>query len=115
VLEPLRRQVRDLARGLRREVALELTGGETEVDRAVLDQIRAPLTHLIRNAVDHGIEGPEERAAAGKPPEGTIRVAAAERGGRLVLSVADDGRGLAAAAVRAATCAPHPHTCTHNT
>jgi two-component system, chemotaxis family, sensor histidine kinase and response regulator WspE len=97
----LPRLVRDTARELGREVELVTSGDATPVDREVLRRLEAPLGHLIRNAVDHGIESPGERASVGKPPRGTIRVEARHGGGRLLVSVEDDGRGLDLAAVRA--------------
>jgi two-component system sensor histidine kinase and response regulator WspE len=96
----LPRLVRDTARELGREVDLVILGETTPVDREVLRRLDAPLGHLIRNAVDHGIESPSERTAKGKPPRGTIRVEARHGGGRLLVSVEDDGRGLDFAAVR---------------
>jgi two-component system chemotaxis sensor kinase CheA len=100
VLDPFRRIVRDLARELGKDCTLVIDGGDTDVDRSVLDEIRAPLTHLIRNCVDHGIESPTVRELSGKPRQGTIRVAASERGGSLHLRVSDDGGGIDAGAVR---------------
>jgi two-component system sensor histidine kinase and response regulator WspE len=97
----LPRLVRDTARELGREVELVTSGETTPVDREVLRRLDAPLGHLIRNAVDHGIESPEERTVKGKPARGTIRVEARHGGGRLLVSVQDDGRGLDVAAVRA--------------
>lgn len=97
----LPRLVRDTARELGRDVELVTAGEMTPVDREVLRRLDAPLGHLIRNAVDHGIESPAERALAGKAPRGTIRVEARHGGGRLLVSVEDDGRGLDLAAVRA--------------
>jgi two-component system sensor histidine kinase and response regulator WspE len=97
----LPRLVRDTARALGREVALITSGEATPVDREVLRRLDAPLGHLIRNAVDHGIESAPERVECGKPPRGTIRVEARHGGGRLLVSVQDDGRGLDFAAVRA--------------
>lgn len=88
------RMVRDTAQKLGKQVNLVTTGGNTELDKTVIEQISDPLTHLVRNSVDHGIELPEERAAAGKPPEGTITLAAFYRGGNVVIEVKDDGRGL---------------------
>ena len=96
----LPRLVRDTARELGREIDLITLGETTPVDREVLRRLDAPLGHLIRNAVDHGIESPDERAAKGKPSRGTIRVEARHGGGRLLVSVEDDGRGLDFAAVR---------------
>ena len=100
VLESFPRMVRDLAHELDKQVHLTITGGDTEVDRSVLEQIKAPLTHLLRNSIDHGIETPEERIAAGKSAEGHITVSAAQRGSSIVIEVQDDGRGIDSAAVR---------------
>jgi two-component system sensor histidine kinase and response regulator WspE len=97
----LPRLVRDTARTLGREVTLVISGEATPVDREVLRRLDAPLGHLVRNAVDHGIEPSHERLERGKPPRGTIRVEARHGGGRLLVSVQDDGRGLDFAAVRA--------------
>jgi two-component system chemotaxis sensor kinase CheA len=94
IAEPLRRAARDLARSLGKQVELELRGQETELDRGVLQQVADPLLHLVRNAVDHGIEPPEARLLAGKPPAGTIRIRAAQLGSEVVVTVADDGRGI---------------------
>jgi two-component system sensor histidine kinase and response regulator WspE len=88
------RLVRDLARQLGKQAQIEITGRQTEVDREILDRLEAPLNHAIRNAIDHGIEPPEEREAAGKPRTGTIRVDARHRAGLFVLTVSDDGRGV---------------------
>jgi two-component system sensor histidine kinase and response regulator WspE len=96
----LPRLVRDTARALGREVTLVTSGEATPVDREVLRRLDAPLGHLIRNAVDHGIEPSHERLERGKSPRGTIRVEARHGGGRLLVSVQDDGRGLDFAAVR---------------
>jgi len=90
----LKRLARDLARQLGREVNVEITGEETEVDRELLDRLDGPLSHLIRNALDHGLEAPEERATAGKSRAGTLRIVARHHAGWLVISVSDDGRGL---------------------
>ena len=102
VFDSLPRLVRELGRGLGKETSLEILGGETEVDRAVLEQMRGPLTHLIRNALDHGLESPDVRERAGKPREGRISVAASQRGGTLVVELTDDGAGVDPAAVKAA-------------
>jgi two-component system chemotaxis sensor kinase CheA len=102
VFDSLPRLVRELGRGLGKEARLEVVGGETEVDRAVLEQMRGPLTHLIRNALDHGLESPEVRERAGKSRAGTISVTATERGGTLIIELRDDGGGVDADAVRAA-------------
>ncbi len=88
------RVVRDLAATLQKEVRIVTSGEMTEIDKTVIEQLNDPLTHMIRNALDHGIEGPEERAAAGKPRQGTIHLSAAQRSGRIVIEVSDDGRGL---------------------
>ena len=98
----LPRMVRDLARGLGKDVRVEIDGADTLVDRAVLARMDAPLNQLLRNAVDHGMEFPDERVAAGKPAHGTIRLTARHRGGMLLLEVADDGRGVDPERIRAA-------------
>ena len=90
----LPRMVRDMARALGKKARLTVEGEKTEVDRDVLEKLEAPLAHLIRNAVDHGLEGPEERIASGKSATGTIRVEAIHRAGLLSVTVADDGRGV---------------------
>lgn len=100
VCEPLPRAVRDLSARCGKAVDVEVRGGEIEVDRAVLDGLRDALLHLVRNAVDHGIESPVDRVRAGKPPHATVRLEAALRGDRLVVTVVDDGQGLAVAALR---------------
>jgi two-component system chemotaxis sensor kinase CheA len=99
--EPLHRAVRDLARGLGKQVRWELRGGDTELDRGVLDQLADPLLHLVRNAVDHGVEPPAERVEAGKPEVGVVRLHAMRLGSEVVLAVADDGRGIDADRVAA--------------
>ncbi|AKJ98800.1 hybrid sensor histidine kinase/response regulator [Pseudomonas sp. MS646] len=88
------RMVRDLGRSLGKQVRLEIEGEKTQVDRDVLEKLEAPLTHLLRNAVDHGIETPEQRQLAGKPAEGLIRLRASHQAGLLVLELADDGAGV---------------------
>src|SRR6266705_631202 len=88
------RMVRDIARRLGKKVAFEIIGRATELDRDILERLEAPLSHLLRNAIDHGIEPPEERLAIGKPEEGTIRLEAAHTGGMLSITVSDDGRGV---------------------
>jgi two-component system, chemotaxis family, sensor kinase CheA len=100
IAEPLRRASRDLARSLGKQVELELRGQETELDRGVLEQVADPLLHLVRNAIDHGIEPPEGRAAAGKPAKGTVRVEAMQLGSEVLVTVADDGRGIDVERVR---------------
>ena len=88
------RMVRDLGRSLGKLVRLEIEGEKTQVDRDVLEKLEAPLTHLLRNAVDHGIEMPEQRVLAGKPAEGLIRLRASHQAGLLVLELSDDGNGV---------------------
>ncbi|WP_248803630.1 hybrid sensor histidine kinase/response regulator [Pseudomonas sp. MWU13-2100] len=88
------RMVRDLGRSLGKQVRLEIEGEKTQVDRDVLEKLEAPLTHLLRNAVDHGIESPELRVLAGKPAEGRIRLRASHQAGLLVLQLSDDGAGV---------------------
>ena len=100
IAEPLRRAARDLARSLGKAVELELRGQETELDRGVLEQVADPMLHLVRNAIDHGVELPEARLAAGKPRYGTVRVHATQLGSEVVITVADDGQGIDLARVR---------------
>ncbi|MFL1525936.1 hybrid sensor histidine kinase/response regulator [Pseudomonas sp. O230] len=94
VLSGQARMVRDLGRDLGKQVRLEIEGEKTQVDRDVLEKLEAPLTHLLRNAVDHGIESPEQRLLAGKPAEGLIRLRASHQAGLLVLELSDDGNGV---------------------
>ncbi|KAF1054994.1 MAG: Gliding motility regulatory protein [Stenotrophomonas maltophilia] len=96
------RMVRDLGRELGKTVRLETDGVSTQVDRDVLEKLEAPLTHLLRNAVDHGIEAPEVRRQAGKPEEGSIRLLARHHAGMLVLDLRDDGAGVDLVRLRAA-------------
>ncbi|MDF0542516.1 chemotaxis protein CheA [Sphingobium sp. H39-3-25] len=95
------RMLRDLMGETGKQVILETTGEMTEVDKGVIEKIGDPLTHMIRNAVDHGIESPEERIAAGKPVEGTIRLSAEQKGARIIVRISDDGRGINRERVRA--------------
>ena len=88
------RMVRDLTRERGNEVILQVEGVQTEVDRQLLEVLKDPLTHLLRNAVDHGIEPPDRREAAGKPRRGTIRLGAVQKGTTIVVEVADDGQGI---------------------
>ena len=88
------RMIRDLARQLNKQVKLEILGKSTSVDRDILKKLEAPLTHILRNAVDHGLEMPDERIKAGKTPTGTIRLEALHRGGMLAITIVDDGRGI---------------------
>jgi two-component system sensor histidine kinase and response regulator WspE len=94
VLSGQARMVRDLGRELGKQVRLEIDGEKTQVDRDVLEKLEAPLTHLLRNAVDHGIEMPEQRLAAGKPAEGLIRLKASHQAGQLLVELSDDGAGV---------------------
>lgn len=105
VLDAFPRMIRDLARDQEKEIDFVVNGSDTEVDRSVLEQIKDPLTHLLRNCVDHGIERPERRLAAGKPSLGTITVSATQRGDRLVVEVADDGVGIDPDRIRAVAAA----------
>jgi len=100
-VEGFPRLVRDLARQLGKQAQLEIVGTTTEVDREILDRLEAPLNHAIRNSLDHGIERPEVRIAAGKPPTGTIRIEARHRSGLFVLTISDDGRGIDVETLRA--------------
>ena len=93
------RLVRDLASKTGKEVKLDLVGSDTELDRTVVDAIGDPLVHLVRNAVDHGLESADEREASGKPRHGTISLVASQAGGSVIIEVRDDGRGLDPAAI----------------
>ena len=88
------RVVRDLARSLNKEVVLELRGEETDLDKNLVEALADPLVHLVRNAVDHGIEPPDEREAKGKPRAGTVVLAAAQEGDHILITITDDGRGM---------------------
>jgi len=99
--QKLPRIVRDLATDLGRRINLELIGAETELDRQVLDLIKDPLTHMVRNCAGHGIEPAQERLAAGKPEYGAIRLAAHHQAGHIIIEIADDGRGLDTERIRA--------------
>lgn len=97
----LPRLVRDLENELGKRIELVMTGEDTELDRQVMELIRDPLTHMIRNAADHGLETPEQRRAAGKPEKGRVNLSARHEGGAILIEVADDGRGLSVARLRA--------------
>ncbi|WP_425104792.1 chemotaxis protein CheW [Ancylobacter sp.] len=99
--QKLPRIVRDLAHELGKHIELEQHGAETELDRQLLDQIKDPLTHMVRNSADHGLELPAARRAAGKPEKGTIRLAAYHEGGHVIVEIADDGRGLDVSRIKA--------------
>ena len=92
--QKLPRLVRDLSAELAKQIELEMQGAETELDRQILDMIKDPLTHMVRNAADHGIELPADRRVAGKPERATIRLTARHEGGHIVIEMSDDGRGL---------------------
>ncbi len=95
------RMVRDVSRQCGREVELDISGQDTDLDKGILDSIAEPLTHLVRNAVSHGIETPEERRKLGKAPRGTVRLNAYHHGNQVVVEVTDDGRGIDAQKIRA--------------
>ena len=92
--QKLPRIVRDLSSELGKQIELEMHGADTELDRQVLDLIKDPLTHMVRNSADHGLETPAERVKAGKPEQGTIRLLAYHEGGHIIICIADNGRGL---------------------
>ena len=94
------RMVRDVARQCGREVELAVSGQETDLDKGILDSIAEPMTHLVRNAISHGIESPEERRKAGKPAQGTVRLNAYHQGNQVIVEVTDDGRGIDAQRIR---------------
>jgi two-component system chemotaxis sensor kinase CheA len=94
VLAKFPRMVRDLSQKLSKQVRLELHGEETELDKSVADEVGDPLVHIVRNAIDHGIELPSERQAAGKAMEGLVRIAASQEGNSIVIRIQDDGKGL---------------------
>ena len=96
-----KRLVRDLSSELKKDIGFIMEGEETELDKTVIDRLSDPLVHLIRNSIDHGIESPEARLAAGKPAQGTIRLSAEHSGAHVLISIADDGAGLDAEAIRA--------------
>jgi two-component system chemotaxis sensor kinase CheA len=88
------RVVRDLARNLKKEIRLELIGEDTDLDKNLVEALADPLVHLVRNAVDHGVETPDERAAKGKPREGVLILKASQEGDHIQLSIRDDGKGM---------------------
>ncbi|MCC2637162.1 MAG: cheA [Moraxellaceae bacterium] len=101
VFNRLPRVVRDLGQSLNRLVRLDISGEEVRIDKGMVDVLTEPMLHLVRNALDHGIETPAQRAAAGKPAEALLRIAARQQGNTLVIDVVDDGRGLDYARIRA--------------
>jgi two-component system, chemotaxis family, sensor kinase CheA len=100
VFEKLSRVIRRLRRDSGKDVRLEIRGGDTELDKLIVEELADPLMHIVRNAFDHALEAPAERVAAGKTPEGSIRLEALQRGNHVVIQVADDGRGIDLEAVR---------------
>jgi chemotaxis protein histidine kinase CheA len=102
VFDTFPRAVRDLARAFAKDVELTMTGRETELEKRVIEKIADPLVHLVRNAIDHGLEPPAERTRAGKPAAGTLLIAAEQHGNRCHITVRDDGRGIDPGALRAA-------------
>jgi two-component system chemotaxis sensor kinase CheA len=100
------RTVRDLAASLGKRARLELAGEDTDLDKLLVEALDEPLMHLVRNAVDHGLEMPDVRAAAGKPPEGVVRLTASHRGNQVEIRLADDGRGMDPAKLRARASRP---------
>ena len=95
------RMVRDVAKQCGRQVELTLSGQDTDLDKSLLDSIAEPLTHLVRNAVSHGIEYPEDRASNGKPVQGKLHLNAYHQGNQVIIEVSDDGRGIDAQKVKA--------------
>jgi two-component system chemotaxis sensor kinase CheA len=100
VFDAFPRAVRDLARSFDKDIELTIRGRDTELDKKIIEQLAEPMTHLIRNAVDHGIETPEERTKAGKPPAGQIVVSAEQQGNRILIVLRDDGHGIDVALLR---------------
>jgi len=101
ILEPFFRMVRDLGRDLGKDAELRLEGASTRLDKKILEELREPLIHLVRNAVDHGIEAPEERARKGKPSTGRLLISARQEGTKILIAVKDDGTGLRRDAIAA--------------
>jgi two-component system chemotaxis sensor kinase CheA len=99
--QKLPRIVRDLSQDLEKPIELEMMGADTELDRQVLEMIKDPLTHMVRNSADHGLELPEDRRAAGKPEKGIITLAAYHEGGHIIIEVRDDGKGIDVERVKA--------------
>ena len=94
VFQRMPRLVREVADMVSKQVRLVTVGEDTEVDKTVVERLAEPITHMLRNAIDHGLETPDERIAAGKSAEGTVRLAALHRSGRIVIEISDDGRGI---------------------
>lgn len=102
IFDAFPRAVRDMAKDFNKKISLNIVGADTQLDKKVLEEINDPLIHIVRNSIDHGIEPPEEREAAGKPSEGTIELAASQEGDHIVVTVTDDGRGIDPARIRSA-------------
>lgn len=102
IFQTFPRAVRDLAKQFKKDIELVIEGGETELDKKVLEEINDPLVHIMRNSVDHGIEDPETRTKLGKPAHGTVRLAARQEGDRIVIEISDDGAGIDPEKVKAA-------------
>ena len=100
IFSKMPRIVRDLSQSLGRRVRLQVEGQDTELDKSLLEAIKDPLTHAVRNALDHGIELPEVRRGAGKDPEGTLKLRAAQEGSHVIIEVSDDGAGIAVEKIR---------------
>ena len=100
LFQKIERVIRDLSRKAGKQVVLQTSGIDTEVDKTVAEELSDPLLHMVRNSVDHGIEAPDERVKAGKPPIATIKLAAYHQGGQVIIEVSDDGRGLNAEKIR---------------
>ena len=100
LFERFRRTVRDISRELGKTVDLVIEGGDTRADKHVLDELKAPLTHVVRNSIDHGIETPEDRILVGKPRTGTVRLSAVQRANTIMVTITDDGRGLDLEAIK---------------
>jgi two-component system chemotaxis sensor kinase CheA len=101
VLKPIPRIIRDLTLELNKKIDLQMIGAETELDRQVLELIKDPLTHMVRNSADHGVEMPAERIKAGKPETGRVTLHAYHEGGHIIIEISDDGRGLALDRIKA--------------
>jgi two-component system chemotaxis sensor kinase CheA len=101
VWNKLPRVVRDLSLSCGKQVRLEMDGADTELDRTIIEAIKDPLTHLVRNAIDHGLESPADRAAAGKPAEGRLVLRAFHESGKVTIEIIDDGAGIDVEKIRA--------------
>ena len=100
IFDKFPRVVRDVAMSLGKQVQIEMEGKETELDKSLLEAVKDPLTHIVRNSVDHGIEMPEQRVASGKRPEGHLKLRACHEGGQVLVEISDDGAGIDSARVR---------------